>query len=502
MSLLFILLLTIISMIFFISRFGGKPYPPGPRRLPVIGNTLMMACLTHRGLAKLASRYGGLFYLRMGAQDIVVVSTPDMARQILQTHQDQISNRPTSIALDYLSYGRANMAFADYSPWWRQMRKICVMKLFSRARVESWNSVRDELNHMLRDVASNANQAINLGELVFGFTEKIIYRAAFGSRLSDGGTEFIKIMQEFSKLFGSFNVCDFVPWMSRADPQGLKARLRKARGSLDTFIDSIIDQHIIKRKGKNIGDKDMVDELLAFYTEEGEAKAESDDLQATIKLTKNNIKGIIMDIMFGGTETVAAAIEWAMSELLKNPEELRKTQEELSNVVGLHRCVEEGDLEKLTYLKCVLKETLRLHPPLPFLPRAAAEDVYVAGYYIPAGSRVIINLWAMGHDGKCWNDEPEAFKPSRFLDVGAPDYRNNNFEFIPFGTGRRSCPGMQLGLHAFEMGLAHLLHCFNWELPDGMKPSQVDMSDMYGLSAPKATRLIAVPTPRLLCPIC
>lgn len=206
--------------------------------------------------------------------------------------------------------------------------------------------------------------------------------------------------------------------------------------------------------------------------------------------------------MFGGTETVAAAIEWAMSELVRNPEELKKTQEELANTVGLHRCVEEGDFEKLTYLKCILKETLRLHPPLPFLPRATSEDVNVAGYFIPAKSRVMINLWAMGRDKKCWNDDAEAFKPSRFLNVGAPDYKINNYEFIPFGTGRRSCPGMQLGLYAFEMGVAHLLHCFDWELPDGMKPSQVDMTDVYGLTAPKATRLTAVPTPRLLCPIC
>ncbi|WOH10381.1 hypothetical protein DCAR_0729849 [Daucus carota subsp. sativus] len=498
------ILLTIISVILLVSRFYSRPYPPGPRGWPVIGNMLMMDQLTHRGLAKLASQYGGIFHLRMGIRHIVVVSSPDMARQVLEA-RDKVSNRPTSIALDYLSYGTANMAFADYSPFWRQMRKICVIKLFSRARAESWDSVRDELNEMLRVVASNAGQAVNIGELVFGFAERIIYRAAFGSRLSDGHDDFLKIMQEFSKLFGAFNICDFIPGLSWADPQGFKARLSKARGSLDAFIDSIIEQHISKRKGKNItgrdeGNNDMVDELLAFYADVGEAKADSDDLSSSIKLTRDNIKGIIMDIMFGGTETVAAAIEWAMSELLRNPEELKKTQEELANTVGLHRCVEEGDFEKLTYLKCVLKETLRLHPPLPFLSRATAEDLNVAGYYIPARSRLVINLWAMGRDRKCWND-PEAFKPSRFLNVGAPDYKMNNFEFLPFGTGRRSCPGMQLGLYTFEMGVAHLLHCFNWELPDGMKPTQVDMSDVFGLSAPKATRLTAVPSPRLKCPI-
>lgn len=298
MALLPVLLLTIFSITLFISRFRRKHYPPGPTGLPVIGNILMMNQLTHRGLAKLASQYGGLFHLRMGIRHIIVVSTPDMARQVLQA-QDKVSNRPTSIALDYLAYDRANMAFADYSPFWREMRKICVIKLFSRKHVESWDSVRDELNNMLRVVASNTGQAINIGELVFGFTEKIIYRAAFGSKLRDGHSDFLRIMQEFSKLFGAFNICDLIPGLSWADPQGFKAKLRKARGSLDGFIDSIIDQHMIKRKGKDIGgcdegDRDMVDELLAFHNDDGEAKAKTDDLPSSIKLTRNNIKGIIM----------------------------------------------------------------------------------------------------------------------------------------------------------------------------------------------------------------
>lgn len=264
----------------------------------MIGNMLMMDQLTHRGLAKLVSQYGGIFHLRMGIRHIVVVSSPDMARQALEA-RDKVSNRPTSIALDYLSYDRANMAFADYSPFWRQMRKICVIKLFSRARAESWDSVRDELNETLRVVASNAGQVVNIGELVFGFAERIIYRAAFGSRLSDGHDDFLKIMQEFSKLFGAFNICDFVPGLSWVDPQGFKARLSKARGSLDGFIDSIIDQHLSKRKGiiitgRDEGNNDMVDELLAFYADFGEAKADSDDSPSSIKLTRDNIKGIIM----------------------------------------------------------------------------------------------------------------------------------------------------------------------------------------------------------------
>lgn len=204
--------------------------------------------------------------------------------------------------------------------------------------------------------------------------------------------------------------------------------------------------------------------------------------------------------MFGGTETVASAIEWAMSELMRSPEDLKKAQQELSQVVGLQRRVEETDLDNLTFLKCCLKETIRLHPPIPLLLHEAAEDAVIAGYFIPAKSRIMVNAWAIGRDPASW-DDAETFRPTRFLEQGVPDFKGNNFEFIPFGSGRRSCPGMQLGLYGLEIAVAQLLHCFDWELPDGMKPSEMDMSDVFGLTAPRATRLVAVPTKRVLCPL-
>lgn len=501
-----ILLIAPLLFFFLLSRFRRKPYPPGPRGWPLIGNMLLMDNLTHRGLARLANKYGGLFHLRMGFLHMVTVSTPDMARQVLQLQDNIFSNRPATIAISYLTYDRADMAFANYGPFWRQMRKISVMKLFSRKRAESWDSVRDEVDGMLRIVASNTGLAVNIGELVFGLTRNIIYRAAFGSSSHEGNDDFIKILQEFSKLFGAFNICDFVPGLSWADPQGFTNRLVKARSSLDGFIDSILDEHIDKKKSNMMnsncddGNTDMVDELLAFFSEDKAKVNESDDLHSSIKLTRDNIKAIIMDVMFGGTETVASAIEWAMSELMRSPDDLKKVQQELTNVVGLHRRVEESDFDKLTYLKCTLKETLRLHPPIPLLLHETAEEAEVAGYRIPARSRVIINSWAIGRDKNSW-DDPDTFKPSRFLKQGVPDFKGNNFEFLPFGSGRRSCPGMQLGLYALEMAVAHLTHSFTWELPDGMKPSEVDTNDVFGLTTPRATRLIAVPNPRLLCPI-
>ncbi|KAJ7953080.1 Cytochrome P450 [Quillaja saponaria] len=483
MTLLFIIpLLLLLGLVSRIRR--RPPYPPGPKGLPIIGNMFMMDKLTHRGLAELANQYGGIFHLRMGFLHMVAVSNPDVARQVLQVQDNIFSNRPATIAISYLTYDRADMAFAHYGPFWRQMRKLCVMKLFSRKRAESWDSVRDEVDTVVRFVTANNGTAVNIGELVFSLTKNIIYRAAFGTSSQEGQDEFISILQEFSKLFGAFNIADFIPHLGWVDPQGLNHRLAKARQSLDGFIDKIIDDHMQKKRNKknnNVGvggdelETDMVDELLAFYSDEAKVN-ESADLQNSIKLTKDNIKAIIMDVMFGGTETVASAIEWFMAELMKNPEELKRIQQELADVVGLDRRVEESDFEKLTYFKCAVKETLRLHPPIPLLLHETAEDSEVAGYSIPKKSRVMINAWAIGRDKDSWED-PDTFKPSR------------------------SCPGMQLGLYALELSAAHLLHCFTWELPDGMKPSELDMSDVFGLTAPRTSRLVAVPSKRVICPL-
>ncbi|XP_073273915.1 cytochrome P450 84A1-like [Primulina huaijiensis] len=500
LSLALPILLLLFITIWLRNSARRNPFPPGPKGLPLIGNLLMMKDLTHRRLAELAEVYGGLCHLRMGQLHMVAVSTPEIARQVLQTQDNLFSNRPATVAISYLTYNRADMAFAHYGPFWRQMRKICVTKVFSRKRAESWASVREEIDSFLKNVDARIGSSVNIGEMVLGLTRDITYRAAFGSISEEGQEEFLRIMQEFSKLFGEFNVLDFMPWLGWITYQGadLHKRLDRARGSLDVFIDKIIDDHLDKktnRKSNEVCDgfeDDMVDELMEFCDENGGKS----DLGSAISITRDNIKALIMDVMFGGTETVASAIEWAMAELMKSWEDLNKLQQELANVVGLDRKVHESDLDKLTYLKCVAKETLRLHPPIPLLLHETTVDTVVDGFRIPARARVMINSWAIGRDKNAW-DDPSTFKPSRFLDVGAPDFKGSNFEFIPFGSGRRSCPGMQLGLYALELTLANLCHCFNWTLPDGMKPSELDMNDVFGLTAPRAVQLVAIPTRRL-----
>ncbi|XP_078440329.1 cytochrome P450 84A1-like [Wolffia australiana] len=467
----------------------------------------LMSQLTHRGLARLAAAHGGLFHLRLGLSRTVVVSSPAMAKQVLQLHDHAFAGRPTTASIRYLTYDLSDMAFANYGPFWRQIRKLCVVKLFSRRRAQSWDCVSSEVDSATSAIASSPpRQPVNLGEIAFNLARNVTYRAAFGSSGGRGEEQdkFIGILQEFSKLFGVFNLADFVPWLEVLDLQGIKKRLVKARSELDTFIDRIIDDHLASPKEGDDPNADMVDDMLAFLDESGAAGGDTDsaELAGSFKLTRNNIKAIIMDVMFGGTETVASAIEWAMAELLRNPSEMQKAQAELTKVVGIDRKVNEEDIDKLPYLKCIIKETLRLHPPIPVAMHEAMEDVEVAGFWVPAGTRVLVNAWAIGRDVGTWK-RAEEFWPERFVEgeEAAREMSGGSFELVPFGSGRRSCPGMRLGLYGLELAVAQLVHCFRWELPAGMKPEEMDIGDVFGLTAPRAVRLCAVPTPRLACPI-
>ncbi|KAK9091210.1 hypothetical protein Sjap_024387 [Stephania japonica] len=242
-------------------------------------------------------------------------------------------------------------------------------------------------------------------------------------------------------------------------------------------------------KGVSEGsDKDFINIVLSLM--------ESNNAHG-VQLDLDSIKAILLDMLAAGMDTSATASLWALSELMKHPLALKKAQEELYHVIGLDRMVEETDLVKLEYLNMVIKETMRLHPVAPLLiPRESVEDVIVNDYLIPKKSRLIINAWAIGRDPNVWLGDPEEFNPSRFANSDI-DLYGRNFELIPFGAGRRVCPGLQLGLRSIQLVLAQLLHCFNWELPDGASPCDLDMGEEFGLVVSRAKHLFAKSTYRL-----
>ena len=204
----------------------------------------------------------------------------------------------------------------------------------------------------------------------------------------------------------------------------------------------------------------------------------------------------IQDLIAGGTDTSATTVEWAMSELLKQPHLIRKATEELDRVIGRDRLVEERDIPQLPYINAIMKETMRKHPVAVLLaPHLALEDCNIAGYEIRKGTRIFINTWSIGRNPSIW-DPPEEFCPERFLGKDI-DVKGQNFELLPFGSGRRMCPGYSLGLKMISSSLANLLHGFNWKLPDNMKVEDLGMDEVYGLATPRKFPLIAVVEPRL-----
>ncbi|ONK81975.1 uncharacterized protein A4U43_C01F34830 [Asparagus officinalis] len=246
------------------------------------------------------------------------------------------------------------------------MRKLCVVRLFSRRRAESWTSVRDEIDNSIASVVASIGQNLDVGGLAFSLMTNVTYRAAFGARSDADQAEFGAIVAEFSRLFGAFGVGDMFPWLRWWDAQGIKRRMKKARAELDQFINRIIDEHLAK-KPKEEGsteEVDMVDDMIAFLDENEEGG--DNEGQESLKLSRDNIKGIIMDVMFGGTETVASVLEWAMSELLKHPSELLRAQQELAQVVGLDRKVKSRPRPTPVRSNAIhQRKTLRLPPPMP-----------------------------------------------------------------------------------------------------------------------------------------
>lgn len=230
----------------------------------------------------------------------------------------------------------------------------------------------------------------------------------------------------------------------------------------------------------------MVDTLMEIM-QSGEAEFEFD---------RRHVKAILLDLLVASMDTSSTTIEWILSELFRHPSVIKKLKNELEHVVGQKRMVEETDLESLDYLDMVIKEGLRLHPVAPLLlPHESIECCTVDGFHIPKGSRVLVNVWAIGRDPDVWH-EPVKFIPERFIESNI-DLRGRDFQLLPFGSGRRSCPGLQLGLTIVRLVVAQLVHCFDWELPNGMMPKDINMVEKFGLVTARAVPLMAIPTYRL-----
>ncbi|KAL6640921.1 hypothetical protein ACP70R_019102 [Stipagrostis hirtigluma subsp. patula] len=470
--------------------------PPGPRPLPIVGSLHLLGDQPHRSLARLAGAHGPLMSLRLGAVTTVVASSPEAAREFLQRHDAVFTTRSVPDATG--SHGKNSVVWLPNAPRWRALRKLMGAELFAPHRLDALQLLRREkaqelVDHVGRLAAreeAGGEAAVDVGRVAFITSLNLVSRTVFSRDLTsladDGGSrEFQEVVTDIMEAVGSPNVSDFFPALAAADLQGWRRRLAGLFARLHRIFDAEIDRRIHDRDAGEPRKNDFLDLLL---------DAASRDDGSAAGLDRDTLRSMFTDLFSAGSDTSSSTVEWAMVELLRNPVSMAKACDELARVIGTRKNIEESDIVQLPYLQAVIKETFRLHPPAPLLlPRHAQATIRIMGYTIPEGSRVLINVWAMGRDKEVW-PEPEKFMPERFLNRTV-DLRGGDFDLIPFGGGRRICPGMPLAIRMVHLLLGSLLNQFKWRLPDKVKKDGVDMNEKFGVTLTKAVPLCAIATP-------
>ncbi|CAN1224292.1 Premnaspirodiene oxygenase [Linum perenne] len=476
-SLLFILFLTLITIIILVLRLLGNnitsagnkhhlplPPPPGPWRLPIIGNIhQLISNLPHRRLRHLAHKYGpDVMQLQLGQLHHIIISSAEAARQVMKTHD------------------------TDY---YRKLRKLVVVELLGANRVRSFRSVREgEVWGMVENLYRSADkeEEVELGKALFGLTMRVTNRTAFGKvRGKVDEEEFYKLMEKIADVMGGLKISDLFPslkWLPVMN--GYKGQLMEIHRQVDGMLDYIISVYKERRTRSTDNkddDDDLVDVLLNLE--------ESGHLGFT--LTLDHVKAVTLVI-----ETTAISMDWTMAELMRNPRVMQKVQKEVRELYIEKRTVDEESIHELKYLELVIQESLRLHPSLPLLlPRENHERAEIMGYEIQPKTKVIINSWAIGRDPRYWV-EPEKFYPERFLieEATNKNYKGtDNFEYIPFGAGRRMCPGISYASAIMKLTLANMLFHFDWKLQVGLNPENLDMTERFGASVRRDGILSLIP---------
>ncbi|XP_019154478.1 PREDICTED: cytochrome P450 78A9-like [Ipomoea nil] len=453
---------------------GGAPIP-GPSGLPIIGSMNLMVGLAHHKLSAMAEACAAkrLMAFSLGETRAVVTCNHEVAREILNS--SAFADRPVKESAYRLMFSRA-IGFAPYGAYWRTLRKISAAHLFCPKQIKSAESQRFEIAaQMIAKFAAAKGHSIRIRDATKRASLNNMMCSVFGRKYSlDENSsssaaetaELRKLVDEGYDLLGMLNWSDHLPWLVDFDPQKIRLRCSNLVPKVNRFVGRIINDH---RATPQTADtpNDFVDVLLS--------------LPASEKLSESDMIAVLWEMIFRGTDTVAVLIEWILARMVLHPDVQSKVQEEVDRIVGRERAVTESDVAKMVYLPAVIKEVLRLHPPGPLLSwaRLAITDTVVGGYHVPAGTTAMVNMWAITRDPQVW-ENPLEFNPRRFLDVPAQDHfsvMGSDMRLAPFGSGRRACPGKNLGLTTVTFWVAALLQEFVFEAA-----ADVDLSEVLRLS--------------------
>ncbi|KAA8543523.1 hypothetical protein F0562_020982 [Nyssa sinensis] len=481
--------------------------PPEPAGAwPLIGHLHILGAQNTfaRTLAAMADEYGPIYRIWLGVHSAIVVSSWEAVKECFTANDRAFAGRPISSVNKYLGYDNAMFGFAPYGPYWREIRKLALLELLSSRRLEAFKGLRvSELEISIRELFSlskktdgDAPAKVVISEWIDELTLNIIVRMISGKRYirNEDGTKneeeqhFRRTIREFMHETGAPVLSDVIPFplLKWIDFQSHLKSMKRISKELDSIFGSWVQEHVQRRIENEKGDEqDFIDVMLS-------------GIEDTIfygYTRETVIKATVSGLILAGSDTTSISLTWLFSTLLNNKQALKRAQEEIELKVGTERWVEESDIKNLVYLQAIVKETLLLYPPAPLsVPHEALEDCHLAGYHIPKGSRLFVNVWKLHRDPRIWS-EPDKFMPERFLTSHAEvDVSGQHFELIPFGSGRRSCPGITLAMQVTHLTLARLLQGFDFATP-GNEP--VDMTEGSGITMPKATPLEVVITPRL-----
>ncbi|KAL1832412.1 hypothetical protein ACET3Z_002063 [Daucus carota] len=495
------ILISLISVVWYSKRknsYARSNLPPGPRGWPIFGNFFDLGKLPHRSLEKLRDCYGPVVWLNLGPAKTMVVLSSGAAEELYKNNDLSFADRFQNDAMTSHDYYKSSMAIGLYSSYWRILKRLCTIELFTIKRINEAASIRrkcvdDMVSWIEKEAEKGESGGIEVVNYVFSAIFNIVGNLTVSRDLVDPqstmSSEFNNSLSSLQECMLRLNISDLLPWLRRFDIQGIRKDMDECLGKAIEIMTGFVKERKEQRRRKQLDvsseqRKDFLDVLLDYR---GTSKDEP------VKLTDHQLTIFLMEMFIAGTHTSSATAEWAMSELLINPDKLQKVKDELARVIGGNRKLEESDLDNLPYLQATVEETLRLHPPGPLtLPRRAMHDTKFMGYNIPKGTQVFVNAWAIGRDKENWED-PLCFKPERFLNSSI-NYKGQSFEFIPFGGGRRICPGLPLAHRMLPLLLGTLLHHFDWKLCDG-KP-EIDMMETMGLGTRKEKPLMAVPKRR------
>ncbi|KAF8022914.1 hypothetical protein BT93_F0431 [Corymbia citriodora subsp. variegata] len=490
----------------------AKLPPEAARKWPLFGHLHLLAGpkLPHEVLCELADEYGPIFRIHIGVHPTLVVCSHEAAKECFMVQDAVVSSRPMLMSGKLLGYNYANFGSAPYGAFWTEMRKVTALKLLSNRRLQLLTHIRESeveiwlkaLHRRWIETKDGTDHAqLEMKKWFRDLSLNVILRMVAGKRYSISGAtdgdegkagRCQKAMKELFHLAGLFLMADAVPFLEWLDLGGHQKAMKRVAKEVDSIIQEWLEEHRQKKEeedssaGVNV-EQNFMDVLFSVRVESKPEDADADTIN----------KATTMSLIAGGTDTIAVALTWALALLLNNPLAIKRAQAELDVHVGRDRMVKESDLSKLAYVQAIVKETLRLYPPASLSGmREFTQDCTVGGYHVPAGMRLIVNLWKLQSDPRIW-ERPEEFEPERFL-TGAHedvDVKGQHFELIPFGAGRRACPGASLGLQMVQLTLASLLHGFDVRTARGN--DVVDMTAIAGLTIDMAAPLEVMVRPRL-----